>query len=112
SAGAGGTGFDVHFSTNPADFEFQPHSTIFLTSTSDPINPLFDPFTAFNFDFFSRQFFNTQPYGVSQHSDALNANLEDEAVVFIPSFALQGRTPSQGDADLFVQSLTAAVGRR
>jgi len=109
---ANGSGLDVHFSTNPSDFEFQAHSTVFLTSTSDPINPLFDPFAGFNLDLFANNFNNAQPYGVSQHSDALNTNVEDEAVVFVPSFALQGRTPGRTDVDLFVQSLTAAVGRR
>ena len=112
SASAGGAGFDVHFSTNPADFEFQPHSTVFLTSSSDPVNPLFDPFSGFNQDILARQFFNTQPYGVSQHSDPLNTDLEDEAAVFVPSFALLGLTPGQVDVDSFIQSLTAAVGRR
>jgi hypothetical protein len=112
SSGANGTGFDVHFSTNPSDFEFQPFSTVFLTSSADPVAPLFDPFSAFNFDRLSQQFFNTQPYGASQHSDPFNTDLEDEAVVFVPSFALQGLQPSQHDVDLFVQSLTAAIGRR
>jgi hypothetical protein len=112
SATAQGAGFDVHFSTNPADFEFQPHSTIFLTSSSDPVNPLFDPFSGFNADLLARQFFNTQPYGVSQHSDPLNTDVEDEAAVFVPSFALRGLTPSQTDVDTFVQNLTAAIGRR
>jgi hypothetical protein len=112
SASAGGSGFDVHFSTNPADFEFQPHSTVFLTSSSDPVNPLFDPFSGFNQDILARQFRNTQPYGVSQHSDPLNTDLEDEAAVFVPSFALLGLTPGQVDVDSFIQSLTAAVGRR
>ncbi len=109
---SGGSGLDVHFSTNPADFEFQPFSTVFLTSSTDPVAPLFDPFSGFNFNLLSQQFFNTQPYGASQHSDPFNTDLEDEAVVFVPSFALQGLQPSQIDVDRFVQGLTAAVGRR
>ncbi|HYE62458.1 MAG TPA: hypothetical protein VD997_10710 [Phycisphaerales bacterium] len=102
----GGNGFDVNFSANPADFEFQPFSTVFITSSADPISPIFttnlplDPTPV------------SQPYGYSEHSDALNADLEDEAVVFAPSFALQGLSPSRADVDEFVQALSAAVARR
>jgi hypothetical protein len=112
SASTSGSGFDVHFSTNPSDFEFQPFSTVFLTSSADPVAPLFDPFSAFNAGRLTNQFVNTQPYGYSQHSDPFNTNIEDEAVVFVPTFALQGLTPGATDVDNFVQSLTAAVGRR
>lgn len=105
-------GFDIRFSTNPADFEGQPFSTVFLTSANDPVAPIFDPFNAFNFLLRGGAFVNTQPYGFSQHSDPFNTDVSDEAVVFIPSFALQGLSPSQADVDAFVQSLTAAVGRR
>lgn len=107
-----GPGLDVRFSTNPADFEGEQFSTIFVSSTVDPIAPLFDPFLGFNFNFLSQQFVNTQPYGFSQRSDPFNTDLTDEAVVFVPSFALLGLTPSQVDIDAFVQSLTGAVARR
>ncbi|MDX2132321.1 MAG: hypothetical protein SFY69_09740 [Planctomycetota bacterium] len=109
---APGGGLDVRFSTNPADFEGEQFSTIYLSSTVDPIVPLFDPNVAFNFNFLSQQFFNTQPYGFSEHSDPFNADVEDEGVVFVPSFALLGFTPGQVDMDRFVQSLTGAVARR
>ena len=109
----GGQGFDVVFSTNPADFEFQPFSTVFLTNASDPIQAAFDPFSGFNFGaFFENVFFNTQPYGYSEHSDPFNADLEDEAAVFAPSFGAQGLTPSISDVNEYVNSLTAAVSRR
>lgn len=107
-----GPGLDVRFSTNPADFEGEQFSTVFLSSKVDPITPLFDPFSSFNFSFLSQQLQTTQPYGFAQHSDPFNANVEDEAVVFVPSFALLGLTPSQVDMDAFVQSLTGAVARR
>lgn len=107
-----GSGLNVRFSTNPSDFEGEQFSTIYLSSKVDPISPLFDPFNAFNFSFLSTQLLTTQPYGFSQHSDPFNTNVEDEAVVFVPSFALLGLTPSQVDLDQFVQSLTGAVARR
>jgi len=109
---ANGVGFDVTFSTNPADFEFQPFSTVFVTSSSDPISPIFNPFPLDPIPGFPTISSTSQPYGYSEHSDALNADLEDEAVVFAPSFALQGLSPSRADADQFVQALTAAVARR
>lgn len=105
-------GLAFRFSTNPADFEGQAFSTVYLTSTTDPVSPLFDPFNGFNFSFLSNTFVNTQPYGYSQHSDALNADLSDEAVVFVPSLALQGYNGGTAGASELVQSLTGAVGRR
>lgn len=109
----GGGGFDVNFSTDPAAFENQRFSTIYLSSTADALTILFD-----RFDFGTpgsqprEGFASTQPYGFSQHSDPFNTDLEDEAVVFAPSFGLLGFTPSTSDLDLFVKSLSAAVGRR
>ncbi|CAG0989639.1 hypothetical protein PHYC_02216 [Phycisphaerales bacterium] len=107
-----GSGLDVRFSTNPSDFEGEQFSTVYLSSKVDPIAPLFDPFNAFNFSFLSNALVTTQPFGFSQHSDPMNANVEDEAVVFAPAFALLGLTPSQVDLDAFIQSLTGAVSRR
>lgn len=89
------TGLNVVFSTNPSQFEFQDFSTIFLTSTLDPISII-----------------NTDSYGYSQHSDPFNLDKNDEAVVFLPSMAQLGYTPSQADVDAFVFSLAAAIGRR
>jgi hypothetical protein len=110
-----GGGFDVHFSTNPADFEFQPFSTIFLTSDSDPISIIFDSFFNLNpvaGSGLGNNFFSTQPYGFSEHSDPLNADLEDEAIVFVPSFGNLGANPGRAGVDRFVQSLTASIARR
>jgi len=106
------SGLDVVFSNNPADFEGEVFSTVFLSSDVDPKTPIFDPFTGFNFNFLSQQFVNTQPYGFSEHSDPFNTDLEDEAAVFVPPFVLLGFTPSQADIDAFAQSLTGAVSRR
>jgi hypothetical protein len=110
-----GAGFDVNFSTNPNDFEFQDFSTVFLTSTPDPLNLVFgtlalDFFGTFDAD--AGAFSSTQPYGVSRRSDPLNADLNDDAVVFVPSFSLLGLSSSQADLDRFVQSLSGAIGRR
>jgi hypothetical protein len=113
-----GSGLDVTFSTNPADFEFEPYSTVYISSTVDPITPLFETFGGFNFDRFfggnnaSSAFRPTQPYGASQRSDPLNTNLTDESVVLVPSFALLGYNPGQTDIDRFTESLVGAVSRR
>jgi hypothetical protein len=88
-------GVDVNVSTNPADFEFEDFSTVFLTRTNDPIN-----------------FFTAQLYGASEHSDVLNADHNDEAVVFVPTLATLGLTPGEPGVEQFADSLTAAVGRR
>src|SRR5262249_36540719 len=76
-------------------FEFQPFSTVFVTGSTDPITV-----------------FNTDNFGYSQHSDPFNTDLNDDAVLFLPSFAQLGYTPAQADIDDFVLSLTGAVGRR
>lgn len=89
------SGFDVTFSTNPADFEFQEFSTVFLSSDHDPIGLI-----------------TLSDYGYAEHSDPLNTDSEDEAVVFSPDLSTLGFSPSQDDLDRFVQSLTAATGRR
>ncbi|MBU6413704.1 MAG: hypothetical protein KGS45_09525 [Planctomycetes bacterium] len=112
-------GLDVTFSTNPADFEFEDYSTIFLTSQNDPISEILASFSLGN-RFGGGQggqgaaaaFSSTQPYGFSQRSDSLNLDRTDEGVVFVPSFALLGYSPAQSDVDGFVQSLTGAIGRR
>lgn len=110
-------GLDVIFSSNASDFEFTEFSTIYLSSTLDPVNALFNTFTAFNFlnlaqGNFNQLFNPTQPYGVAERSDPFNTRLDDEAVIFIPSFGLIGRTPGQADVDLLIENMAAAVGRR
>lgn len=106
-------GFDVRFSTNASDFEFQPFSTVYLTTSTDPTTPIFSSFGgAFNFDFLSQNFISTQPYGVSERSDPMNIDIEDDAVVFVPSFAIQGIPPSLAGLDDLTQSMTAAISRR
>lgn len=102
-------GLDTRVSFNPADFEFQDFSTIYISNTSDPLSATF---TTFNTRGLSTQLVSTQPYGFSQGSDPLNANRNDEAVIFVPSLGLLGLTPSQADLDSLTQSMTSAVGRR
>lgn len=106
-------GLAVNISTNPLDFEFQEFSTIYLTSTSDPVSLVFA-----NANFGSilglggSSFLTTQPYGFSQKVDVLNADSSDDAVVFLPTFATLGYTPSLTDIDALASSLGAAIGRR
>lgn len=106
-------GLAVNVSTNPLDFEFQEFSTIYLTSTSDPVSLVFA-----NANFGSllglggSSFLTTQPYGFSQKVDVLNADSSDDAVVFLPTFATLGYTPSLADIDNLASSLSAAIGRR
>ena len=106
-------GLDVRFSTTPADFEFEDFSTIFISTSPDPLTPLLSS-SAFLGDFnnFISAFFAGQPYGYSEHSDALNADRNDEAVIFLDPLGLLGNTPTEQDLRDFAQDLTAAVGRR
>lgn len=107
-----GAGLDVRFSTSSTDFEFQPFSTVFVTNSPDPLTPLFDVLQGFTGNNANNAFTSSNPYGYSQGSDPFNANQEDQAVIFVQPFALQGYTPSQADADRFAQGLTGAVARR
>lgn len=113
-----GEGYDITFSTNPADFEFQPFSTIYLSSTTDPINSLFESFDLSDVVPLPGQalqntaIISTQPFGFSEHADPFNTDLEDDAVVFAPTFSLLGLSPSLTDVDVFTDSLTGAVARR
>lgn len=106
-------GLAVNVATNPLDFEFEEFSTIYLASTSDPVSLVFS-----NANFGSLlglggdSFLTTQPYGYAQKIDVLNADSSDDAVVFLPTFATLGYTPSLADIDNLASSLSAAVGRR
>ncbi|MFO0834839.1 MAG: hypothetical protein U0638_07700 [Phycisphaerales bacterium] len=106
-------GLAVNVSMNPMDFEFQEFSTIYLSSTSDPVSLVF---ANANFGALlglgGDAFLTTQPYGYSQKVDVLNADSSDDAVVFLPTIATLGYTPSQADIDNLASSLTAAIGRR
>lgn len=105
-------GFDINVSDNAADFDFQDYSTIFISSMLDPRDPLF------TIDFFAAAFVDDnnslfgQTYGVSQHTDAGNADRNDDAVVFVPNFSVLDYTPSAADLEGFVQSLSAVATRR
>lgn len=88
-------GLDVNVSTNSAEFEFQPFSTIFLTNSVDPVNLTF-----------------ATEYGYAQRSDPLNTDLEDEGVVFVSSFSSLQFTPDDSGLTALADALTAAVGRR
>lgn len=114
-------GFDIHFSTNPADFEFEDFSTIYLTSTVDPLNNVLDQFSQslFGVRNFGDNLFtqgsalvSVQTYGYAQHVDSFNAESRDEAVVFLPSFSILGYNSAQASVDMLVQSLTSSIGRK
>lgn len=118
-------GLDVRFSIDPRDFEFQDFSTVYLSSTVDPVSLLFNAYAdprvfltstttlgPYQFATLGDGFARLQPFGFSEHSDPMNADVKDEAVVFIPSMALLGYTPAQSDIDLLASSTTAAVARR
>lgn len=99
-------GVDVTVSTNPADFEFEDFSTVFLTSTADPITSSITSFgAAFGFSV-------DQPFGYSEGSDPLNANSTDEAVVFASPFNGLEFDPNTADLTNYARSLTAAIGKR
>ena len=72
-------GLDINVSTNPADFEFQDFSTIFLSSTLDPIDPVIRIDTLGFFTVLGAQTdAATQGFGVSERSDPGNADRNDE----------------------------------
>jgi hypothetical protein len=86
---------NIILSTNPAAFQGQSFSTVFLTGSSEPA-----------------AFFANGSFGASQHTDPFNADPNDQAVVFIPSLGVLGNGPDQAGIDSMVLSLTAAVSRR
>lgn len=106
-------GLDINVSDNPADFEFQDYSTIFLTSSLDPVDPLF---TVTIQSLSSSDLFSTdlavQDFGISQHTDPGNADRNDEAILFLPSYAILGYNPSSADLEMFIQSVAAGAARR
>jgi len=111
-------GVDVIFSSNAADFRFQPFSTVYLSSLMDPVSPLINLPSGTNSRIIEELVLDgnldilSRPFGFSQRSDPLNINLTDEAVVFLPSFALLGLESGNAGVEQLIQSLTAAVGRR
>ncbi|MEL6795658.1 MAG: hypothetical protein AAFO89_02435, partial [Planctomycetota bacterium] len=88
-------GLDIRFSLDPADFEFEEFSTVFVTSDFDPTDLIF-----------------ASDYGVSERSDPFNTDAEDEAVVFSPVYSTLGYSPTPDDLDAFIDSLTNGVARR
>ncbi|QKK07387.1 MAG: hypothetical protein HND58_03955 [Planctomycetota bacterium] len=105
-------GLDINVSTNPADFDFQDYSTIFLSSMFDPREPLFsvDIAEVASAAVFGELF--SQLYGVSQHADPGNADRTDDAIVFIPNLSILDYSPSTADLESFIQSLAAVTARR
>lgn len=106
-------GLDVTVSANPVDFDFQDYSTIFVSSMFDPREPIFsvDGFGELFSVLQAGELFS-QPYAYSQHSDPGNADLTDEAIIFVPNLAILEYTPSEADLNSLVQSLSAVALRR
>ena len=104
-------GLDVNISTDTRDFEFEPFSTVFLTSSADPVSAL----TARNVVRFiggEEALGFGLSFGFSEGVDAGNSNRNDEAVVFVPSLSLLGYTPSEVGIESLADSLTSSVTRR
>ncbi len=91
----GAAGLDVIVSDVPVTFENQPYAKVFVSNSADPVALL-----------------DGLAYGASEHSDALNADLEDEAVVFAPTMFNLDPTPDLAGVNAYVNQLAAAVGRR
>ncbi len=85
----------VRISTNPADFEGETFSTIYITSSPEPA-----------------PFFSKGNFGEVERVDPFNSNPADEGVVYANALNLLGFTPTQGSADAFIRSLAAAVTRQ
>lgn len=105
-------GLDINVSTNPADFDFQDYSTIFLSSMFDPREPLFSVDIAETLSAAVLGELFSQLYGVSQHADPGNADRTDDAIVFIPNLSILDYSPSTADLESFIQSLAAVTARR
>jgi hypothetical protein len=86
---------NVVLSTSASTFQRQDFSTVFLAGNVEP-----------------NAFFNNGQFGQSQHVDMLNVDRNDQAVVFLSSLSELGFDPSRSGIDAYVESLTAAVGRR
>ncbi|MEO1584582.1 MAG: hypothetical protein AAFR96_08420, partial [Planctomycetota bacterium] len=88
-------GLDVTFSSDPADFEFEEFSTVFLSSSDNATRLL-----------------QGSDYGVAERSDPFNTDREDEAIIFTPIYSTLGYSPSPQDLDAFIDSLTNGIARR
>lgn len=85
----------VRVSSNPADFEGQAFSTVFLTSSAQ-----------------NAASFNNGQFGAVQRVDAFNANTRDQSVVFMPSLNTLGNGSSLSGLDTFIRQLTTTAGRQ
>lgn len=88
-------GVDITISTTSADFVGQDFSTVFVTDSLEPADQ-----------------FNQGFFGASERRDVLNADRNDQAVVFAPSVTTLGIVPDQAGTDAYVRALTAAVAQR
>lgn len=86
---------NVVLSTSASTFQRQDFSTVFLAGNVEP-----------------SAFFGNGQFGQSQHVDMLNVDRNDQAVVYLTSLSELGFDPSRAGIDAYVESLTAAVGRR
>ncbi|HZW06269.1 MAG TPA: hypothetical protein VFF65_04025, partial [Phycisphaerales bacterium] len=88
-------GIDVTISRTSDDFIGQSFSTVFVTDSLEPADQ-----------------FNQGFFGASERRDVLNADRNDQAVVFAPAITSLGDRPDQAGTDRYVRALTAAVAQR
>ncbi|HYD01732.1 MAG TPA: hypothetical protein VEB22_10945, partial [Phycisphaerales bacterium] len=88
-------GIDVTVSLSSNDFVGESFSTVFLTDSLEPADQINQGF-----------------FGVVERRDVLNANRNDQAVVFAPAVTALGNTVDQPGIDSYIRSLTAAVAQR
>ena len=97
--GSFGTTGTVRFSTNAADFEGQPYSTVYITSSPEPVS-------------MTTSQLSTLVFGASQRVDTFNANPRDEAVIFTRAFNVLTNGAGTSGANLLINEITAAAARR
>jgi hypothetical protein len=88
-------GIDVRISLTSNSFVGDSFSTVFITDSLEPADQT-----------------NQNFFGVSQHRDVLNADRNDQAVVFAPAVTALGNTVDQPGLDSYIRSLTASVAQR
>lgn len=88
-------GVDVRISLSSNSFVGESFSTVFITDSLEPADQI-------NLGFF----------GVSQRRDILNADRNDQAVVFAPAITALGNTVDLPGIDSYIRSLTASVAQR
>ncbi len=102
----------VEFSTNPADFEGEVFSTIFLSNTFES-SAFFNSLETLDPTGVSRVTPTTDVgFGAIQRVDPFNSNKTDQGVVFMQALNLLGNAPTVAGIDRFTQQLAGTVARQ